>query len=138
MDLKQKIEIVEEEILDFVCFQVAMNILNNGRFGMVAGLSGTMKMAIRKAIVGLRTENEIGSLFFEQDFAKNRRQFGRTIDSYGNVQEKLVRMEMRQYVTESLAFLLAQNMDRGIPEYQCKFSYHKQKKTQSNFDFVFR
>lgn len=29
-------------------------------------------------------------------------------------------MEMRQYVTESLAFLLAQNMDRGIPEYQCK------------------
>jgi hypothetical protein len=28
-------------------------------------------------------------------------------------------MEMRQYVTESLAFLLAQNMDRGIPEYQC-------------------
>ena len=28
-----------------------MNILNNGRFGMVAGLSGTMKMAIRKSIV---------------------------------------------------------------------------------------
>ena len=55
-----------------------------------------------------------------QDFAKNRRQFGRTIDTYGNVQEKLVRMAMRQYVTESLAFLLAQNMDRGIPEYQCK------------------
>jgi hypothetical protein len=28
-------------------------------------------------------------------------------------------MEMRQYITESLAYLLAQNMDRGIPEYQC-------------------
>jgi hypothetical protein len=28
-----------------------MNILNNGRFGMVAGLSGTMKMAIQKSIV---------------------------------------------------------------------------------------
>ncbi len=55
----------------------------------------------------------------EQDFAKNRRQFGNTIESFGNVQEKLVRMEMRQYVTESLAFLLAQNMDRGIAEYQC-------------------
>ena len=27
-------------------------------------------------------------------------------------------MAMRQYVTESLAFLLAQNMDRGIVEYQ--------------------
>nr|ACI90354.1 hypothetical protein [Philodina roseola] len=90
-------------------FKVAMNILNNGRFGMVAGLSGTMKMAIRKSI----------------DFAKNRRQFGRTIDTYGNVQEKLVRMEMRQYVTESLAFLLAQNMDRGIPEYQCEAAIGK-------------
>ncbi|CAF0831038.1 unnamed protein product [Adineta steineri] len=90
-------------------FKVAMNILNNGRFGMVAALSGTMKMAIRKSI----------------DFAKNRKQFGRTIDTYGNVQEKLVRMEMRQYVTESLAFLLAQNMDRGIPEYQCEAAIGK-------------
>jgi len=33
-------------------------------------------------------------------------------------------MEMRQYVTESLAFLLAQNMDRGIPEYQCTSIFH--------------
>ncbi|CAF2903369.1 unnamed protein product [Rotaria sp. Silwood2] len=90
-------------------FKVAMNILNNGRFGMVVGLSGTMKMAIRKSI----------------DFAKHRRQFGRTIDTYGNIQEKLVRMEMRQYVTESLGFLLAQNMDRGIPEYQCEAAIGK-------------
>jgi len=33
-----------------------MNILNNGRFGMVAGLSGTMKMAIRKSIVCISIE----------------------------------------------------------------------------------
>ncbi|CAF1041260.1 unnamed protein product [Rotaria sordida] len=90
-------------------FKVAVNILNNGRFGMVAGLSGTMKMAIQKSI----------------NFAKNRRQFGRTIDTYGNIQEKLVRMEMRQYVTESIAFLLAQNMDRGISEYQCEAAIGK-------------
>ncbi|CAF2947345.1 unnamed protein product [Rotaria sp. Silwood2] len=90
-------------------FKVAVNILNNGRFGMVAGLSGTMKMAIRKSI----------------NFAKNRRQFGRTIDTYGNIQEKLVRMEMRQYVTESIAYLLAQNMDRGISEYQCEAAIGK-------------
>jgi len=31
---------------DFI-LKVAMNILNNGRFGMVAGLSGIIKMAIR-------------------------------------------------------------------------------------------
>ncbi|CAF1501731.1 unnamed protein product [Rotaria magnacalcarata] len=90
-------------------FKVAVNILNNGRFGMVAGLSGTMKMAIKQTI----------------NFAKNRRQFGRTIDTYGNIQEKLVRMEMRQYVTESMAFLLAQNMDRGITDYQCEAAIGK-------------
>lgn len=31
-------------------FKVAMNILNNGRFGMAAGLSGTMKGVIAKAV----------------------------------------------------------------------------------------
>lgn len=49
----------------------------------------------------------------------NRSQFGQTLDKYGNIQEKLVQMEMRQYVTESIAYLLAQNMDRGITEFQC-------------------
>lgn len=31
-------------------FKVAMNILNNGRFGMAAALSGTMKGVIGKAV----------------------------------------------------------------------------------------
>ena len=31
-------------------FKVAMNILNNGRFGMAAALSGTMKGLIKKAV----------------------------------------------------------------------------------------
>lgn len=33
-------------------FKVAMNILNNGRFGMAAALSGTMKGVITKAVSG--------------------------------------------------------------------------------------
>ena len=47
-------------IVDFFCFftylgvgngfKVAMNILNNGRFGMAAALSGTMKSLIAKAV----------------------------------------------------------------------------------------
>jgi hypothetical protein len=36
-----------------------MTILNNGRFGMVAALSGTMKMAIRKSIVRFYYEKKI-------------------------------------------------------------------------------
>ena len=31
-------------------FKVSMNILNNGRFGMAAALSGTMKKLIEKAV----------------------------------------------------------------------------------------
>lgn len=33
-------------------FKVAMNILNNGRFGMAAALVGTMKALIKKAVSG--------------------------------------------------------------------------------------
>jgi very long chain acyl-CoA dehydrogenase len=65
-------------------FKVAMNILNNGRFGMAACLSGTMRASIRKAV----------------EHASNRQQFGRRIDSFGAIQEKLARMAMAQYVTE--------------------------------------
>lgn len=34
-------------------FKVAMNILNNGRFGMAAALTGTMKGVITKAVSSL-------------------------------------------------------------------------------------
>uniref|UniRef100_A0A8C6LWR7 Very long-chain specific acyl-CoA dehydrogenase, mitochondrial n=1 Tax=Nothobranchius furzeri TaxID=105023 RepID=A0A8C6LWR7_NOTFU len=65
-------------------FKVAMNILNNGRFGMAAALSGTMKSVIIKAV----------------DHAANRTQFGNKIHTYGAIQEKIARMTMLQYVTE--------------------------------------
>ncbi|XP_042372529.1 very long-chain specific acyl-CoA dehydrogenase, mitochondrial-like, partial [Plectropomus leopardus] len=65
-------------------FKVAMNILNNGRFGMAAALSGTMKGVITKAV----------------DHAANRTQFGNKIHNYGTIQEKIARMTMLQYVTE--------------------------------------
>ena len=34
------------------------------------------------------------------DFAANRPQFGKTIDNFGAIQEKIARMTMKQYVTE--------------------------------------
>ena len=51
-------------------FKVAMEVLNNGRFGMAAALCGTMKFAIQKAT----------------DFASNRVQFGRKINTFGVIQ----------------------------------------------------
>ena len=45
-------------------FKVAMNILNNGRFGMAAALSGTMKGVISKAVRLVLNRQEVWWLFF--------------------------------------------------------------------------
>merc|ERR1711970_1703007 len=70
-------------------FKVAMQILNNGRFGMAAALSGTMRAGIKKAV----------------EHATQRNQFGSKIDTYGAIQEKIARMSMVHYATESLAYM---------------------------------
>lgn len=90
-------------------FKVAMSILNNGRFGMAATLSGTMRHCIEKA-----TEH-----------ATNRVQFGNKLSAYGGIQEKLAYMNMLQYVTESMAFHVAGNMDRGSQDYHLEAAVSK-------------
>merc|ERR1712241_1065729 len=83
-------------------FKVAMQILNNGRFGMGAALSGPMRSVIAKAT----------------DHATNRIQFGSRIDGYGAIQEKIARMSMIHYATESMAYMVAGTMDAGYDDYQ--------------------
>ncbi|KAG8232809.1 hypothetical protein J437_LFUL007963 [Ladona fulva] len=90
-------------------FKVAMNILNNGRFGMAAALAGTMRAVTAKAV----------------EFANQRTQFGRTINSFGTIQEKLARMSLLHYVTESMAYMLSSNMDRGSTEYHLEAAISK-------------
>ncbi|GFY75990.1 very long-chain specific acyl-CoA dehydrogenase, mitochondrial [Trichonephila inaurata madagascariensis] len=90
-------------------FKIAMNILNNGRFGMAACLSGTMRVAIEKAA----------------EHAATRNQFGNKICSYGTIQEKLFRMCMLQYVTESMAYMVSGNMDRGYVDFQLEAAISK-------------
>lgn len=46
-------------------FKVAMNILNNGRFGMAAALSGTMKGVISKAVRLARNRQEVLQLCWQ-------------------------------------------------------------------------
>lgn len=86
-----------------------MNILNNGRFGMAAALSGTIKTATAKAV----------------EFATQRLQFGRRIDSFGAIQEKIARMAMLHYVTESLAYMISGNMDKGSTDYHLEAAISK-------------
>merc|ERR1719173_113706 len=90
-------------------FKVAMAILNNGRFGMGAALSGTMRSVITKA----------------SEFATQRTQFGGRIDSYGAIQEKIARMSMIHYATESMAYMVSGTMDRGYEDYQLEAAISK-------------
>ncbi|KAM6176010.1 very long-chain specific acyl-CoA dehydrogenase, mitochondrial isoform 2-T2 [Erethizon dorsatum] len=90
-------------------FKVAVHILNNGRFGMAATLAGTMKAIIAKAV----------------DHATNRTQFGDKIHNFGLIQEKLARMAMLQYVTESMAYMLSANMDQGYTDFQVEAAISK-------------
>lgn len=86
-----------------------MNVLNNGRFGMASALSGTMRATTAKAI----------------EFATQRLQFGQKIKEFAGVQEKLGRMAMLQYVTESLAYMISGNMDQGSTDYQVEAAISK-------------
>merc|ERR1719411_2444117 len=90
-------------------FKVAMQILNNGRFGMAAALSGTMRNGIRKAV----------------EHATQRKQFGSRIDSYGTIQEKIARMSMVHYATESMAYMVSGIMDSGAGDYQLEAAISK-------------
>ncbi|XP_040190235.1 very long-chain specific acyl-CoA dehydrogenase, mitochondrial [Rana temporaria] len=90
-------------------FKVAMNILNNGRFGMAAALSGTMKGMIQRAV----------------DHATNRTQFGSKLHTFGVIQEKLARMAVLQYVTESMAYMISANMDSGAKDFQIEAAISK-------------
>lgn len=90
-------------------FKVAMNILNNGRFGMAAALSGTMKGMIQRAV----------------DHATSRTQFGSKLHTFGVIQEKLARMAVLQYVTESMAYMISANMDSGAKDFQIEAAISK-------------
>lgn len=106
-NVKVPVENVLGEIGDG--FKVAMNILNSGRFGMIAALTGSMRHLIAKA-----TEH-----------ATNRVQFGSKISTYGGIQEKIARLTMMHYVTESLAYMVAGNMDRGAKDFQLEAAVGK-------------
>lgn len=90
-------------------FKVAMNVLNNGRFGMAATLTGTMKKCIQTSV----------------EHATSRVQFGRKLETFGTIQEKIARMVIAHYVCESLAYAVAGSMDEGSNEYQVEAAISK-------------
>jgi acyl-CoA dehydrogenase family protein 9 len=82
-------------------FKVAMSILNHGRTGLGAGAVGGQKRLLQLA----------------SEHASTRKQFGKTIGSYGLIKEKVGRMAMRCYASESLVYLVSSTIDRGGVDY---------------------
>lgn len=76
---------------------------------MGGALTGAMKTLISKAT----------------EFANQRATFGNKIATYGTIQEKLARMAMAHYITESMAFLLSGMMDKGVEEYHLEAAISK-------------
>ena len=77
-----------------------MNILNAGRFGMAAAMSGVMKRLITRTVRGLTVVVGRKSFPRQVDHVTTRVQFGSKLQEYGSVQEKAARMIVLQYVTE--------------------------------------
>ncbi|CBY11738.1 unnamed protein product [Oikopleura dioica] len=90
-------------------FKVAMEVLNNGRFGMSSCLAGTMRQLTKRAA----------------EFAYSRKQFNDKIYNYGAIQEKLARMAAEQYAVESVAYLISQAMDSKAENYHLEAAIGK-------------
>ena len=76
-------------------FKIAVSILNNGRFGMSAALTGTSKMLLSRA----------------RDHAIERKQFGMFIKDFELIQKKISDMTLYTYALESTAYLVSSIMD---------------------------
>lgn len=105
------VRLADDQVLDQPGhgFKVAMNILNGGRMGLAAS-----------AVGGLRTILDSAAAF-----ATERHQFGRPIAEFDLVAEKLARMRIDGFVTESMVRLTAGLIDRGDVDYSLESSICK-------------
>lgn len=82
-------------------FKVAVEVLNTGRTSLGAGCLGGAKAMIRAAAL----------------HARERRQFGSRIADFEMIRGKFARMAVSTYALESVVFLTAGLVDRGLSDY---------------------
>ena len=82
-------------------FKVAVEILNTGRTSLGAGCIGGSKAMIRAAAL----------------HATQRKQFGSRIADFEMIRAKFARMVVSTYALESMVYLTAGLIDRGLPDY---------------------
>lgn len=76
--------------------RIAFNILNIGRIKLAAGVLGGAKMASTAAI----------------EYANERKQFGRSIGSFGAIQHKIAEQAIRIYANESATYRASMDIQR--------------------------
>jgi alkylation response protein AidB-like acyl-CoA dehydrogenase len=99
-------------------FKIALNILNIGRIKLGAGAFGGAKSAIAHAI----------------KYANERKQFGKTIGSFGAIKHKIGDVAAHIYASESAHYRASQNIDdafnamvtNGIDESEAKLKSTEQ------------
>jgi alkylation response protein AidB-like acyl-CoA dehydrogenase len=79
-------------------FKIALNILNIGRIKLAAGVLGGSKETIADTL----------------NYAKDREQFGRSINKYGAIRAKIAEQVIRTFVLESATYRAAQNIEDAI------------------------
>ncbi len=90
-------------------FKLAMGILNNGRTGLGGGCVGAMKRLIE-----LATKQ-----------AAERRQFGKSINEFGLIKEKLAQMAVSCYAAESTVSMVAHYIDSGVEDFSVEAAISK-------------
>lgn len=90
-------------------FKVAMAILNNGRTGLGGGAIGGMKACIEMAVKQ----------------SAERKQFGKSINQFGLVQEKIAQMTVDCFATESVVAQVAHYIDSGVEDYSIEAAISK-------------
>jgi alkylation response protein AidB-like acyl-CoA dehydrogenase len=75
--------------------KIAFNVLNLGRWKLGAGCTGAAKECVTQSAI----------------YANMRQQFGKPISSFGMIKNKLARMIIRSYISESIQYRLAGMLD---------------------------
>ena len=101
-------------------FKTAMNVLNMGRLSLSAGCVGAMKRVLKLAV----------------EHASSRKQFGQTIDRFGMIQKKLAEMAADTYAAESVIFMTAGNIARGMDNFQLESSICKVWVSETSWETV--
>ena len=82
-------------------FKIAMNVLNCGRLSLSSGCVAGMKRMVRLVTA----------------HATTRKQFGKSINNFGMIQDKMAKMAARTYACESVVYMTIGNIERGMTNY---------------------